>query len=329
MKKLFVLAVILVVSCYVAYGFLFKKIDGLWEDGQGNYMYLGEDSRLAFPQDVNMQGVSWSHDGDILNLNYLIRPTGDAKQEALTVLGWGKSLLILKSNQGKEIEWKRSSDEIGYVKGSLMYRERMALPPIVGVRLQLFAGDTLITTSLMQTKGQIPLPFEIVYVKKENMDNFSLRAGLFYENEQLFYTPEAVAISKENSLSMDVLLFRGMMDKNFPHTELQNTYWRLVTLEGKPVQHFENIREISFIIRNGRVSGFDGCNSFNMSIKIQENAITFMPGASTMMMCVEGQEQTQLFMKFIHEINSWEIVGSILELKKDEKVLAVFEAVYF
>lgn len=333
MKKILVVTSIIALCLlfFLSYCLFFKNMEGLWKDGQGNYAYFGENSILAFPEDSSRKGLSWSENGDELHLVYLTAPAGVNKEEVFQIIKWERKLLLLKNTQGQETTWTRSEREVGTVKGTLMYRERMALPPMVGMRVQLYNNDALLTLSSMQIKGQVPLPFELCYVKKDDTENLFLRAGLFYENEQLFSTQDPVEVTKDNAQKMSVLLYRGSNDQKVTvsDTELKNTYWRLTTLRGKPVQVFENTREINFVIRQNQAGGSDGCNNFSLPIEVSDHTLKFLPGASTMMMCAEGAEQTNDYMKAMYEADSWSILGTQLELKKGDEVLAIFEAVYF
>ncbi|WP_430612643.1 META domain-containing protein [Flavobacterium sp. JP2137] len=54
-----------------------------------------------------------------------------------------------------------------------------------------------------------------------------------------------------------------------------------------------------------RASGNTGCNGFNAQFKLEGNAISFQPGATTMMHCEGGGEQQ--FLKTIQQIDSYSI----------------------
>ncbi len=154
------------------------------------------------------------------------------------------------------------------------------------------------------------------------------------------------SIEEPYSVKMDVILRRNenneldlypvkvaaddtqVCGKMFQNATLENTYWRLIRLNGKSVQTFENQAEPHIIIRDGMMSGSDGCNNFFMPAEIKEQAIKTGPGGSTLMLCPHGEEQAADFKKVLEKADSWQIKGSVLKLLSKESVLALFEAVY-
>lgn len=114
----------------------------------------------------------------------------------------------------------------------------------------------------------------------------------------------------------------------YASSSLMHTYWRLITLDGQPAQAFPDQAEPHLILREGgQAAGSDGCNNFFMQWKSAGGAITFTPGGTTLMMCPQGDEQARAFKNALAEANAWSITGSVLELSRDGKPVATFEAV--
>lgn len=116
--------------------------------------------------------------------------------------------------------------------------------------------------------------------------------------------------------------------KIFQHAVLENTYWRLIKLNGNDVQTFEGQREPHLIIRDKMISGSDGCNNFFMPAEIEGQSVKAGAGGSTLMMCPNGEEQAREFKEALAKADTWQIKGSVLKLLHKETVVALFEAVY-
>ncbi len=121
-------------------------------------------------------------------------------------------------------------------------------------------------------------------------------------------------------------------------TSLENTYWRLLSLNGKEL--FKEVEsELSLKLnheegtkRGGQGGGSDGCNNFTLNWEVpadSNNVLSLMLGGSTMKMC-HGEElntQSREYMQTLDGVNGFAIEGSVLELKKDNDTVLRFEAV--
>ena len=114
------------------------------------------------------------------------------------------------------------------------------------------------------------------------------------------------------------------------HAALQNTYWKLVELDGKPVKTAANSREAHVILAtaDSRAHGHAGCNNFFGSYTIKENELSFSALGSTMKACPEGMDTEQGFLQALGETTRYEISGQFLTLLAEDRPLARLEAVY-
>lgn len=119
-----------------------------------------------------------------------------------------------------------------------------------------------------------------------------------------------------------------LCEQIFQHTSLDNTYWRLVKLNGKNAEVFPNQKEPHIIVREGMMSGSDGCNNFFLPVEVSGDKLKLGIGGSTLMMCPQGEEQAREFNQTLQKANKWQIQGSVLKLLNNDTVLALFEAVY-
>jgi heat shock protein HslJ len=116
-----------------------------------------------------------------------------------------------------------------------------------------------------------------------------------------------------------------------PNSEIQETYWKLTELMGKPVLLNESMkREIHIILKKegNKVIGFSGCNTIMGQYELKEgNRITFSGMASTMMACPDLATESE-FNKMLGTVDNYSLKGNTMTLNKAQMApLARFEAV--
>jgi copper homeostasis protein (lipoprotein) len=116
------------------------------------------------------------------------------------------------------------------------------------------------------------------------------------------------------------------------NSELVNTLWRVVRLEGEAVSVVEGRREPSIILRNNAqgYSATAGCNQLGGAYKLEGNALTLSPGISTLMACPPPLDELERrLIGTLSKVRQWRITAATLELSDEKgKSLALFEAVY-
>jgi uncharacterized lipoprotein YbaY len=114
------------------------------------------------------------------------------------------------------------------------------------------------------------------------------------------------------------------------HAELQNTYWKLLEIDGKPVVTPESMREAHMVLatEGSNARGHAGCNNFFGTFQAKEDRLAFSALGSTMMACPEGMDTEQAFLQALGETTRFEISGQFLTLFADDHPLARLEAVY-
>lgn len=112
---------------------------------------------------------------------------------------------------------------------------------------------------------------------------------------------------------------------------LTEKYWKLVELNGNPVETNEGQREAFLILKEEdlRAHGNNGCNTFNGNFELKEgDRITFSKMATTLMACMD-METEQQFMKVLEMADNYNLTESTLILNKARMApLARFEVVY-
>jgi len=112
---------------------------------------------------------------------------------------------------------------------------------------------------------------------------------------------------------------------------LENTYWKLVQLDGAPVEVFERQREAHLILQPAqrRITGSGGCNRFQGSYRLEANKLSFGQVAATLMACTHGMEQERKFLDALARVGRWAVTGERLELfDASGAPLAQFDSVY-
>lgn len=112
--------------------------------------------------------------------------------------------------------------------------------------------------------------------------------------------------------------------------ELTGKYWKLVRLNGKPVENTQREPFIKFTGIENRVNGNSSCNMFNGKYELAVgNGIKFMPFAMTKMACVGNSIENE-FMQILEKTTNYSLSASELLLQDEyETTLAKFEADYF
>jgi len=199
----------------------------------------------------------------------------------------------------------RASPETGVVRGSVAYRERMALPPDAVVEVKLSdvsrqdASAPVIAETTVRPEGrQVPLSFELRYDPKKIEPNrsYALRATIRSAGRMIFTTDTAYpVITQGNPTEVDLWLVRvsdraeeatsGSAAAPSP-SELWGTAWRLEDLGGAGV--LDRVQATLEFPEAGRAAGSGSCNRFFGAVQISGESITFGSLGSTQMACTEA-----------------------------------------
>ena len=110
---------------------------------------------------------------------------------------------------------------------------------------------------------------------------------------------------------------------------LENTYWTLVSLRGRPVTVAERQPEPHLMLQSDqkRVTGSTGCNRLAGSYSIEGERLVLGRTASTRMACVQGMEQEGSFLDALAAVTRWRVDGQQLHLMDDRgDTVASFES---
>lgn len=237
------------------------------------------------------------------------------------------------------------------ISGEAFYRERIAVPP--EVQFEVFLEDVsladapakIIGRQQTSNAGQPPYKFDIDYLPSAILagHRYNLRARLTLNGELLFTTDQTNPVFAAGQENQTKLLMQRVTNPEIdaalsPDTstadttvtsELMNTYWKLITLNGTQVTVSENQSEPHLVFNtDSRVAGSDGCNRIMGSYTQDGNKLSFTQMASTMMACLNGNEQAQIFSTTLAEVAGFHITGDQLDVHDETgAVIASFKAV--
>ncbi len=240
------------------------------------------------------------------------------------------------------------------ITGSAIYRERMALPANAVFEATLEdvsrtdAPAVIVGSFRKESPGNPPFQFAIAYDPNQIVEEhtYVVRARVNVGDQLMFTSTERQEVLTHghgSEIGVPILMRRAAKNvkpssaptsssasSSATDEPLQETYWKLVELQGKPVTTAEQQREASLIFhtKGNRITGSGGCNRLMGGYVLEGNSLHFKGVASTMMACLHGMETEQGLVGVLNKVESWKISGKSLGLfGKEEAPLARFEAV--
>ena len=122
------------------------------------------------------------------------------------------------------------------------------------------------------------------------------------------------------SMALCCLFFARGTTGDTGFTQLFDTYWRLVELNGKEVKPSANEKEEIHIIlkkEGNMLEGFAGCNSIGGSYEVKDNHLTFANVIGTMVSCPETEIEN-LFLEILKSTETYSVSGNMLTLGNKE-----------
>jgi putative lipoprotein len=234
------------------------------------------------------------------------------------------------------------------VTGSAMYRERMALPQNAVFEATLEdvsradAPSSVISSYRKESPGNPPIAFSIPYdpQKIEASHTYAVRVRITVDDKLMFTSTQRYQVLTQghgSEIGEPILLQRvsgsskpAAKSQDSANVPLQETYWKLVELNGKAITPAEQQTEAHLVLhkQDSRVSGSGGCNRLMGGYMVEGDALHFKQMASTMMACMHGMETEQAFLAALGKVEHWKVSGSELMLSgSDSTPVARFSAV--
>jgi putative lipoprotein len=227
---------------------------------------------------------------------------------------------------------------LDHISGDVTYRERIALPEDVTLTVELLdvskqdvKAERLAQLSLPVGNQQVPLAFELPFYPAavQPAHRYTLRATLSSGGELLFTTAQQVPVLTHGAGKHAQLVLQQVQHQ--PNAALENTFWKLIEVDGRAAQTLPGEREAHLLLLDGHASGSSGCNKLMGSYThAAPRSLHIGPLASTRMACPPAMmaQETALVTAF-ERATRYRIVGETLDLLDGDTVLARFEARYF
>jgi putative lipoprotein len=269
------------------------------------------------------------------------------------------SLVVGCSEQSKSAKPEIMTATTDQISGRALYREKMVLPlgAVLKVSLEdvskMDVASTVIATTYVVTDGAPPYPFIVEYPSSaiDDRNQYSLRATISLNEQLLFTSTRQLDPFRETHTPIEIILSKiganrltQQAEGHHPDTglavvsvnplaELTNTYWKLLTVNEKPVIISAQQPKEAFLqlVNNDlAVKGFAGCNNFIGSYTVKGNSLSFESVAATRKACLYGMENESKFMQALEDARFYSIHEHALTLlNKEKRPIARLEAVYF
>jgi heat shock protein HslJ len=114
-----------------------------------------------------------------------------------------------------------------------------------------------------------------------------------------------------------------------PDSDLINTRWKLVLLNGNEVETSEGGSDLHMTLRleENKVNGYAGCNNFFGTYETSERTLRFSKLASTKRACPDMDLESE-FLNALQSSEEYKIEGEQLTLYSNGEPIAIFEALY-
>lgn len=208
------------------------------------------------------------------------------------------------------------------LRGTVTYRERMALPPGAEVEVKLLdvsradAPAIVLAETTLQPGHAAPFPFALDYdaAAIAQGHSYALQARITAGGRLLFITTTRHPAFENPAGQAEIVVERVATPAATPTATPAGT-WRLESVAGQPAE--EGVQAVIEIAADGTLSGSGGCNMITGKARIDGDHIDFGRIASTMMACpplAMGQERA-LFRAF-EAARRWQIdpTGQVLVL---------------
>ena len=264
-------------------------------------------------------------------------------------MNWRLTALTLLITAAMSVAAIALADENGAaakITGSVVYRERIALPndAIVRVRLEAAAAPEMpakrVAEVVIPTEGkQVPIPFELAYdaAAIHPGTKYQVRATISAGDRTLFVSRTTYpVITKGAPTKVEILVQQagsGRDSRVVASTTslgLAGGEWKLIAL-GKATAVAEpdaRPASLAFDGKTKRISGSTGCNRFMGTYTPGEGyGLKLDPSGMTMMACPDpATQQETAFLAALRATTAYRIEGAKLELLAKDSVLARFES---
>lgn len=219
------------------------------------------------------------------------------------------------------------SDSLTF-SGAVIVREPTQLPAgstltvaLQDVSLADAPAVTLARTQIELSGQQTPIPFAMSYSRSAVNPRavYSAQARIALGDRLLFITTQHNRVDALTPSPMDLLVspVQSPRAPATPDVPLSDTYWKLIEVQGQPIQMTESMREPSLVLHggDGRFAGSGGVNRLMGGYTVDGTSVVFSNSASTMMAGPpEAMQQEQAIIAALQRVRAFRITGDQLTL---------------
>ncbi|MFD0978992.1 YbaY family lipoprotein [Tropicimonas aquimaris] len=226
--------------------------------------------------------------------------------------------------------------------GTVTYLQRMMLPPAAEVEISFQdvsradAPAQVLATYRIPEPGAPPYRFAFAYdpARIDPARSYTLMARVLEGDRLLMITDTAYPVLTRGGGTELEMILKMVNDTPppMPDVDFINTYWKILTLGGTPVEVQDNAREPHVILRSdGSYNATVGCNMIRGGYELDGPSVRFLPGAATMMACPPPLDALERSLgEMLEAASEHRVSGEQMELLGPEgEILATFQAVYF
>ncbi|MGQ5523315.1 META domain-containing protein [Chitinimonas sp. PSY-7] len=223
------------------------------------------------------------------------------------------------------------------LSGTANYGDKATLPnnAVLEISLQdvslADAPAKLVNRAVIVAPGQSPVQFKLRFDPKsiDAKHTYSLNARITADSKLLFTTDSRNLVKANGSDGPQTLKLVQVADGGVQTIPLQDSYWKLVEMNGKPLPTAKSRNEpfLQFNSEGRRLAGSTGCNRLIGGYTLVGGGIHFTSLATTRMACTEGGDLEQPFLDTLGKVKRWRLQANKLSLFDSKKqLLMAFEA---
>jgi len=206
------------------------------------------------------------------------------------------------------------------MRGEVVYRERMALPPDAVVTVQLAdvsladAPAAVVATQTIKPTGQVPVHFELKFDSSAIRENasYALQARITVGHRLMFINDVRHTVDPLDDKAQAVLVKRvaaGETDK----ASIVGQTWSLQFIEGVGAVESKATLHID---EKGKVTGQAPCNRYFATATLKGTDIAIGKAGATMMACEQKlMTQERAFFDALEKVASFEVENGRLTLR--------------
>jgi len=222
------------------------------------------------------------------------------------------------------------------LKGEVVYRERIALPPGARVTVQLTdvsladAPAAIVAEQKITPTGQVPIPFELKFDTSAILEKntYALQARIDVDDKLMFINDERHQVdplAADGPQTILVKMVKEQADSGDAASIFDQT-WALTFIDG--LGAIEGSKATFRVEENGKITGRAPCNGYFASAEIKGKEMTIAKPGATMMACEEAlMKQEQAFFAAFEKVAGFKVEnGALMLTAKDGRVLLRFAA---